>query len=83
MNKFIQTAIDCAGGQTALAVQLGLAPSNVVVWLKNDRPIPVQHVKKIIEITGGKVSVKDLRPNDWEKIWPELVPPKTTVSNVA
>lgn len=75
MNKFIQTAIDCAGGQTALAVSLGLAPSNVAVWLKNERPIPVQHVKGIMEITKGLVTEKDLRPDDWQKIWPELIEP--------
>ena len=27
--------------------------------------------------TGGQVTRKDLRPNDWQDIWPELAQPTT------
>lgn len=28
---------------------------------------------RIEELTGGEVSRKDMRPDDWRDIWPELV----------
>jgi len=72
MNKHISKAISIVGGQTALAVELKIAPSNVAMWLNGARPVPVHHVKSIVRLTGGAVTEKQLRPNDWRKIWPEL-----------
>lgn len=32
----------------------------------------------IEQITNGQVTRKDLRPDDWHLIWPELIPKETT-----
>ena len=42
-------------------------------WIKGIRPVASQHCPAIEKQTGGKVTRKELRPDDWHKIWPELV----------
>lgn len=37
----------------------------------------------IEKATNGAVTRKDLRPHDWERIWPELVGSKSAKSRVA
>lgn len=51
-------------------------------WIEGIRPVAIQHCPAIEKQTGGKVTRKELRPDDWHKIWPELVhapaPPRAT-----
>lgn len=68
----IQKTIEAIGGLTALANLLDVKPPTVSQWKSGDRPVPIQFCKKIEIATNGKVTCKDLRPNDWESIWPEL-----------
>lgn len=37
-------------------------------------PVPPIRCLAIESATGGIVSRSDLRPDDWQKIWPEFVP---------
>jgi len=37
------------------------------------RPIPIERCPAIEKATDGQVSRRDLRPDDWWLIWPELV----------
>lgn len=37
-----------------------------------DKPIPIQHMSAIESFTDGAVSRKEMRPDDWSHIWPEL-----------
>jgi DNA-binding transcriptional regulator YdaS (Cro superfamily) len=39
-------------------------------WVRGTRPVPVRYCLQIEKTTG--VSRQELRPNDWEDIWPEL-----------
>ena len=41
-------------------------------WLEGIRPVAIQHCPTIEKQTCGKVTRKELRPDDWHKIWPEL-----------
>lgn len=36
------------------------------------KPVPVVHGAAIEAFTGGAVTRKQLFPNDWQRIWPEL-----------
>lgn len=80
MNTNQVEAIRCAakmlGSQRALAVALGVAPVNVSQWIHADgskgRPVPPKQCVRIEALTSGTVSRKDLRPDDWREIWPEL-----------
>jgi DNA-binding transcriptional regulator YdaS (Cro superfamily) len=63
----IQTAIDKAGTAKALADLLGVTSQVVSNW--KTRGVPPEQCKAIEAATG--VSVKDLRPDDWSRYWPE------------
>ena len=68
----IEKAYGYVGGATALANALGVSPSMVTNWAKKRRPVPVKRCVEIEKLTNGMVSRKDLRPDDWHEIWPEL-----------
>jgi DNA-binding transcriptional regulator YdaS (Cro superfamily) len=68
----LQTAIDTAGGQAALASLIGVKQQHVWNWLNRGNAVPPEHCAAIEQATGGKVTRRDLRPEDWARIWPEL-----------
>ena len=73
----LQRAADQLGGQAALAEALGFKDRrNVWPWFKTDRSVPVEHCAAIERITNGAVTRQELRPDDWQAIWPELSRPK-------
>ena len=63
--------IKVRGRQAQLARQLGVSPVLIHQWA-NERPIPVQRCLAIELATEGQVTRKELRPNDWHAIWPDL-----------
>lgn len=69
-------ASDEVGGTTALAKALSKAPSEVSQWISGRRPIPVACAATIEKATSGKVSRRDLFPESWSVIWPELAKPQ-------
>lgn len=72
MFKPIQKSIEIIGGLTAMANLLDVKAPTVSQWKTGDRPVPIQFCKKIQAATNNKVTCKDLRPKDWQDIWPEL-----------
>lgn len=60
------------GGQNVLAHLLGVSCPTVSQWASGVRPIPVNRCVAIEQATAGAVTRKDLRPDDWHLIWPEL-----------
>ena len=69
----IQRAVEHAGSQSALAAILKVRQPTVSEWSRGDRPVPVERCVEIEIATGGTVTRRDLRPNDWHRIWPELI----------
>jgi DNA-binding transcriptional regulator YdaS (Cro superfamily) len=63
---------DAVGGQSALANLLGVSSPTVSQWRSGLRPIPAERCVSIEKATLGAVTRKDLRPDDWMNIWPEL-----------
>lgn len=65
------------GAQADLARALGVPQSLPSSWAAADeekrRPVPVQHCLAIERVTQGEVTRRDLRPDDWHLIWPDLV----------
>ena len=68
----IRDACNHVGGTANLARQLGVAAMTVSDWATGKRPVPVVRCVEIEELTGGAVTRKQLRPDDWYQIWPEL-----------
>ena len=57
-------------GRGVLAKALGVSPAAVGNW--KFRAVPYEHCPRIESLTGGAVTRRDLRPDDWHLIWPEL-----------
>ncbi len=81
MNDAIDTpnpatrAITAMGGPVAVARSLGLnSYQTVQQWMRNG--IPVVYCLRVETDSG--VSRRDLRPDDWHLIWPELAKPRKT-----
>ena len=60
------------GSQLALAKLLNVTPGFVNHLVMGRRPVPIKYCLQIERYTGGKVTRRDLRPNDFAQIWPEL-----------
>jgi len=60
------------GNASRLAATLGLSPVLVSQWAVGKRAVPVTRCTAIERATNGLVTRRDLRPNDWWAIWPEL-----------
>lgn len=77
MNEQTKKAVEILGGTIAAASKLGVKPPAVSDWLAKKRPIPIKRCVQIEELTQGAVTRRDLRPDDWAEIWPELAQPES------
>lgn len=60
------------GSATQLADAIGAHSSDLSNWTSGQRPVPVKFAVAIELATEKAVTRKDLCPNDWHLIWPEL-----------
>lgn len=72
MKELIIQAVEIAGSQKALADRLNVSPQAVWAWI-NRGSVPSEYGAEIESATQGIVSRKAMWPDDWHKIWPELV----------
>lgn len=63
---------DERGRAAGLARALGVSATFVWKMAHEDRPVPVEHAAAVERFTGGAVTRRDIRPQDWHLIWPEL-----------
>ncbi|WP_084416299.1 transcriptional regulator [Massilia alkalitolerans] len=61
------------GRQAALAKAIGAHAPDVSRWARGKRPIPVEYGARIETATGGQVTRKEMFPDGWAVIWPELL----------
>lgn len=69
--------IDALGGTFAVAALLGIKPPSVSRWRGERSVLAAVPDDKLIRLAPiaeakGIASRQDLRPNDWQQIWPEL-----------
>jgi DNA-binding transcriptional regulator YdaS (Cro superfamily) len=69
-EHMIDAAARLVGGRGILADKLGVSVAAIGNW--KVRGVPIEHCSCIELATHGAVTRKDLRPDDWQKIWPEL-----------
>lgn len=55
-----------------LARRLGVSSAVVYQWRTKRRPIPLEYCAALEIETQGAISRRELRPDDWQRIWPEL-----------
>lgn len=66
--------------QRELATKLAITPVLINQWANEKRPVPPERCVDIELATNREVTRRDLRPDDWHRIWPELAiqhPPAT------
>lgn len=56
----------------SLSAKTGIVPVLFSQWRKKIRPVPIENCVPIERATNGMVTRRDLRPDDWHEIWPEL-----------
>lgn len=71
------------GSKTKLARAINAQPQLVWQWATDVRPVPVRRCLQIEVATGGSVTRKDLRPDDWQEYWPELAKAPANTARVA
>lgn len=71
----VRKAAEAVGGLAALGSLIGItANARAVVWAWTNRGVvPIEHCAAIERATEAKVTRRDLRPDDWHRIWPELI----------
>ena len=74
MEHLIARAADKMGGLAKLAAAMGESVQTVSNW--RERGVPVHKCAQFERVTDGEVSRRELRPDDWATIWPELAPKK-------
>lgn len=60
------------GQKSELARAIGVPAILISQWSLGQRPVPPARCKAIEAATDGAVTCRDLRPDDWQKFWPEL-----------
>lgn len=68
--KDMRWAIKDSGGLSAVAARLGVTPQRLNNWIA--RGVPVEYAWELEIATEGRVTRSDLRPDDWDRIWPDL-----------
>jgi len=72
LQKPIESAIHHAGGVTRLAFAIGVTQSAISNWKARGTMPNAVYCTAIERATNGLVTRRDLRPQDWYLIWPEL-----------
>lgn len=71
--KQLRTWVDAERGRAVrLAAHLGVPPSFVSKMASGDKSIPTEHMAAIEVFTEGAVTRRQMCPQDWARIWPEL-----------
>lgn len=73
MNAFARALAEPGAPRVAhIARALDVTDATVSEWRTGRRPIPIIHCCAIERLMSGTVTRRDLRPDDWHLIWPEL-----------
>lgn len=69
----LESAIAAVDGVGKLADAIGVRQSAISNWRARGTTPDAAYCVAIERATNGAVTRRDLRPDDWQKIWPELV----------
>ena len=65
----LQEYLNVRGRGAELCRTIGVKASNLSDWKLGKHPVPISQCLAIETATGGLVTRKDLRPNDWQTYW--------------
>ena len=69
----IQEAIEAAGGPSKVAKALNRSAQAIAFYRDGKRDFPPELAARLEAASGFKVRRWHLFPDDWHRIWPELV----------
>ncbi|MNL06106.1 hypothetical protein D3C87_1267340 [compost metagenome] len=69
----LAAAVSIARSKAALARMIDASPQQIGNWLTRDKEIDPVFCARIEASLGGRVTRAQLRPDDWQTVWPELV----------
>lgn len=69
----LRRACRIAGSQAALAELIGVSAQRIKNWLSRDKEIPELYCSRIERALSKRVRRQELRPLDWQEVWPELI----------
>ena len=72
MNLSAYVAVERGRG-SAVARAIGVHPVMISQWIGGVKQVPLDRCVDIERATDGAVRRWDLRPDDWHRIWPELI----------
>lgn len=72
-NAPLLEAVALFGTAARLSRAMNVSPSAVHEWAAGRRPMPIERCVQVEQLTGAKVRRWHLRPEDWYRIWPELI----------
>jgi DNA-binding transcriptional regulator YdaS (Cro superfamily) len=65
--------IEAAGGPAAVASLVRRSVQAACFWRDGKRQLPVEFIPVLEAAAGNRVRRWELRPDDWHRIWPELI----------
>jgi len=81
MAHALDRAALATGGRVNLSQVLDVTLGALGNW--KIRGVPIERCYAIERATNGVVTRKDLRPDDWQEIWPELATTNPTTEPAA
>lgn len=79
LKAYIQST---RGNATALAEALGIPLTYLSQMSSGDRAVTPQRASEIELHTQKAVTRQEMRPDDWQAIWPELAHPQVFVKHL-
>lgn len=73
VKEAFKIAIELCGSQKKLAEKLGCTQVQISQWCHCLISVPVYICCLLERITEGKIKRKDMRPDDWFLVWPDLL----------
>lgn len=71
--ELIEYVLSEAGeSQADLARRINVSAVQISHWANRKRPVPPKRAAQIELATSGRVTRQELRPHDFDLIWPEL-----------
>lgn len=74
MNFSEWIKLDTGWTRRTIAKHLRVTPTMVSCWLTGRKEVAASRCQSIVALTGGAVTLQELRPHDWQNYWPELEP---------
>jgi DNA-binding transcriptional regulator YdaS (Cro superfamily) len=71
--------LDKPGVRAAIADAVGVSPQAISNW--KQRGVPIEYCATIEKASKGAATRQELRPNDWQAIWPELAKKHKAAAN--